>query len=107
MLAYLNSRLPAETPLTLAKIRSFRFGVLRDFDPEKLPASPEDGTSFLKHFLETGADDSLPYLGLLILTHAVEHDVECMDVDDDDEWHAHLWATGDEVEDEDGDEDED
>lgn len=100
MLAYLNGKLPEGAGVTLDEIRGFSSECLGEFDPEKHEPNREDGTGFLMYFLEHEEDRCLPYLGFRILVHAVEHDLERMDVEDEPRWRASLWTADDEGEEE-------
>lgn len=91
MLAYLNARLPEGANLGRGEVKTFSSELLAEFDPEKHEPNREDGTGFLMYFLEQEEDECLPYLGLRILVHAIEHDLEMFDVDDEPNWRAQLW----------------
>lgn len=91
MMAYLNSRLPEGATLSLEEIRAFSSDLLSQFDPEQHEPNREDGTGFLMYFLETGEDDCLPYLAFRIVVHAVEHELEVLDIDDEVRWQRRLW----------------
>jgi hypothetical protein len=92
MLAYLNGKLPEGAQLTLDEVKGFSSECLQDFDPEKHEPNREDGTGFLMYFLENEEDRCLPYLGLRILVHAVENDLEQLDVWDEPNWRGILWS---------------
>lgn len=95
MLAYLNGKLPEGAQLTLEELQGFSSECLQDFDPEKHEPNRDDGTGFLMYFLENEEDRCLPYLGLRILVHAVEHDLEQLDVWDEPNWRGILWSDDD------------
>lgn len=92
MLAYLNSHLPKGAELTYEEIQTFSSAILEEFDPELHEPNRENGTGFLMHFLNSEADDCLPYLGFRILVHAVECDLEEMNVEDEPRWQSTIWS---------------
>lgn len=91
MLAYLNSKLPEGTDLGLEEIKGLSSELLAQFDPEQHEPNREDGTGFLMWFLEQEEDECLPYLGFRILVHAVTHDLEMLDIDDEPNWRKQLF----------------
>ncbi|MRG95695.1 hypothetical protein [Polyangium spumosum] len=92
MLSFLNERLPEEAPLTVEEIEGFDVEAMISFDPEEDEPSREDGTGFVMYFKEQDEeDDGLPLLGLCILAHAVVHDIECMDVEEEPLYSRVLW----------------
>ena len=92
MLAYLNSHLPKGAELTYEELQTFSSAILEEFDPELHEPNRENGTGFLMHFLQSEADDCLPYLGFRILVHAVECDLEEMNVEDEPRWQSTIWS---------------
>jgi len=95
MLRFLNERLPEEAPLTLEELEGFDVGAMIAFDPEEGEPSREDGTGFVMYFHEQDdEDDGLPLLGLCILAHAVVHDLEVMDVEEEPLYDRVLWRAG-------------
>lgn len=93
MLSFLNERLPEEAPLTVEEIEGFDVEAMISFDPEEDEPSREDGTGFVMYFKEQDEeDDGLPLLGLCILAHAVVHDIECMDVEEEPLYSRVLWC---------------
>ena len=94
MLSFLNERLPEEAALTIEEIQGFDAEAMIRFDPEKDEPAREDGTGFVMYLREQDdEDDGLPLLGLCILAHAVVHDIECMDVEEEPLYHRVLWRT--------------
>jgi hypothetical protein len=93
MLAYLNARLPEGADLGLDEIKTFSSELLAEFDPEQHEPNREDGTGFLMCFLEQEDDRCLPYLGFRILAHAVTHDLEMLDIDDEPKWRKQLFPS--------------
>ncbi len=91
MLAYLSSKLPEGTDLGLEELKGFSSELLAQFDPEQHEPNREDGTGFLMWFLEQEEDECLPYLGFRILVHAVTHDLEMLDIDDEPNWRKQLF----------------
>ena len=99
MLSYLNRKLPEGAGLTMEELRGFTSECLQEFDPDLHEPNREDGTGFLMYFLEHEEDACLPYLGFRVLVHAVEHELEELDVEDEPRWRTSLWtADGDEEE---------
>ncbi|HRI69302.1 MAG TPA: hypothetical protein PK156_33960 [Polyangium sp.] len=113
MLEYLNDKLPEEAQLTLEEIAGFDPEAMIRFDPEEDEPNREDGTGFVKYFLENDEeDDGLPLLGLCILAHGVVHDIPDMFVYEEPIYSEVVWrADGvedeDEEDNEENDEDED
>ncbi|MDI1475074.1 hypothetical protein [Polyangium sp. y55x31] len=84
MLAFLNERLPEEGALGIDEMRNFDVEAMIAFDPEEDEPAREDGTGFVMYFREQDdEDDGLPLLGLCILAHAVVHDIDWMDVEEE------------------------
>jgi hypothetical protein len=91
MLAYLNSQLPEGADLGLEELKAFSSELLAEFDPDLHEPNREDGTGFLMWFLEQEQDRCLPYLAFRILVHAVTHDLEMLDIDDEPSWRRQLF----------------
>jgi hypothetical protein len=107
MLAYLNRVLPEELRLSMEELRTFDSDCLRAFDPELHEAHRDDGTLFLQYFLEHDPD-GVAYLAFRIFVHAVQHDLEVCDIDDEPRWRRTIYAAEeDEGEEDEEDEDED
>ncbi|MDI1449006.1 hypothetical protein [Polyangium sp. 6x1] len=95
MLAFLNERLPEEGALRVEEIQTFDVEAMIAFDPEEDEPAREDGTGFVMYFHEQDEeDDGLPLLGLCILAHAVVHDIEWMDVEEEPLYDRVLWRAG-------------
>lgn len=95
MLAFLNERLPEEGALGLDEIQNFDVEAMIAFDPEEDEPAREDGTGFVMYFREQDdEDDGLPLLGLCILAHAVVHDLDWMDVEEEPLYDRVLWKAG-------------
>ena len=104
MLNYLNGLLPAELQLNMDELRTFDSECLGEYDPELHEAHRDDGTLFLQTFLDKDPE-GLAYLAFRILVHAIQHEVEVCDIDDEPRWRTTISAA-DENEDEEGEDDE-
>ncbi|HVK70119.1 MAG TPA: hypothetical protein VM694_36955 [Polyangium sp.] len=95
MLAFLNERLPEGGALSIEEIQNFDVEAMIAFDPEEDEPAREDGTGFVMYFHEQDEeDDGLPLLGLCILAHAVVHDIDWMDVEEEPLYDRVLWRAG-------------
>jgi hypothetical protein len=97
MLAYLNKHLPDEAPLTIKEIAGFDLGTLLRFTPGEGEPQRVDGTGVVMHFHKEFPDEGLPFLGLCVLVHAVAHELELMDVEEEPLYHKVLWRQEAEV----------
>lgn len=87
----------------MEEIATFDLGTLLRFEPGKDEPSRADGTGVAMYFHETMPEDGHPFLGLAILVHAVTHELEEMDVEEDPLHDKVLWpeqAEDDEEDDE-------
>jgi hypothetical protein len=93
MVEWLNSSLPAPLKLTVAIVRAFNRGTLERFNPDEDGDGDEAaGTRHAAFLYATNADRYLPYLGLRILTHAVQHNLASMTVEETDRlWRGSVW----------------
>lgn len=108
MLAFLNSRLPAELQLTMKELATFDSDCLAEFDPELHEAHRDDGTLFLQTFLDDKNDENgIGYLAFRMLVHAIQHDIEILDVDDEPHCRRVLFSLDNDDEDEEGEDEED
>ncbi|MDI3282174.1 hypothetical protein [Polyangium sp. 15x6] len=95
MLAFLNERLPEGGALSIDEIQGFDVEAMIAFDPEEDEPAREDGTGFVMYFREQDdEDDGLPLLGLCILAHAVVHDIDWMDVEEEPLYDRVLFRAG-------------
>ena len=91
MLAYLNKHMPKEAPLTMAEVASFDLGAIQRFTPGEGEPQRADGTGVAMHFHKEFPDQGLPLLGLCILVHAVAHELDSMDVEEEPLYRKVLW----------------
>jgi hypothetical protein len=93
MVDWLNTFLPAELKLTLDALRSFDLAALERFNPDEGSDDDKSGGTRCAAFLcAANADRYLPYLGLRILTHAVQRDLASMTVEETDRlWRGTVW----------------
>lgn len=94
MLAYLNEHLPGEAPLTMEEVAGFDLDTLLRFTPGKDEPQRADGTGVVMRFHEAFPDEGLPLLGLAVLVHAVTHELEEMDVEEEPLYQEVLWRRG-------------
>jgi hypothetical protein len=93
MIEWLNGFLPSTLKLTLERLQAFDLVALKKFDPnEDSPGDVAAGTQHAAFLYAANADRYLPYLGLRIVTHAVQHKIETMSVEETDRlWRGTLW----------------
>jgi hypothetical protein len=107
MLKFLNSRLPAELQTTMEELRTLDSDCLAEYDPEKHEAHRDDGTLFLQTLLDDKNDeDGIGYLAFRMFVHAIQHDLEILDVDDEPHCRRVLFRADEEEDEEEEDEEE-
>jgi hypothetical protein len=94
MLAYMNTHLLGGAPLTLEEVAGFDLGTILRFIPGEDTPQRGDGTAIALHFHDTLPDDGLPFLGFAILVHAVTHELEFLDVEEEPLYQKVLWKKG-------------
>jgi hypothetical protein len=93
MLKFLNERLAEDAQLSIEDMGDFDVDAMIRFDPEEDEPDDADGTAHIAALREQDdVDDGLPLLGLCILAHAVVHDLECLDVEEEPLHKCELWS---------------
>ena len=93
MLEWLNGYLPANLRVTIDGLRAFDIAALERYNPdEDAVGDVASGTGRAAFLYAANADRYLPYLALRILTHAVQHNLEEMTVEETDRlWRGMVW----------------
>lgn len=93
MLEWLNTYLPAALQVTEQSLKSFDLKALELFNPdEDGEGDLGTGTRAAAFLYAANAERYLPYLTLRILTHAVQHDLAAMTVEETDRlWRGLVW----------------
>jgi hypothetical protein len=93
LLEWLNAYLPAALKLTSERLEALDLKAIERFDPDEDGEGDEGaGTRQAAFLCAASSERYLPYLGLRILSHAVQHKLDPMLVEETDRlWRGTLW----------------